>query len=47
MFVQTGIFRMESTCATCKGTGKIVSVWYKSSSVLCHIDSLLYDINDI
>lgn len=30
MFVQTGIFRMESTCATCKGTGKIVSSFCKS-----------------
>lgn len=25
-YVQSGIFRMESTCGTCKGTGKIVSV---------------------
>ncbi|KAL3004199.1 hypothetical protein AAZX31_08G149700 [Glycine max] len=29
-FVQTGIFRMESTCGTCKGTGKIVSNFCKS-----------------
>ena len=28
-YVQAGIFRMESTCGTCKGTGKIVSVWFK------------------
>ncbi|KAH1211102.1 Chaperone protein dnaJ GFA2, mitochondrial [Glycine max] len=29
-YVQTGIFRMESTCGTCKGTGKIVSNFCKS-----------------
>ncbi|RDY07578.1 Chaperone protein dnaJ GFA2, mitochondrial, partial [Mucuna pruriens] len=29
-FVQAGIFRMESTCGTCKGTGKIVSNFCKS-----------------
>lgn len=29
-FVQAGIFRMESTCTTCKGTGKIVSSFCKS-----------------
>ncbi|XP_022634645.1 chaperone protein dnaJ GFA2, mitochondrial isoform X2 [Vigna radiata var. radiata] len=30
LFVQVGIFRMESTCGTCKGTGKIVSNFCKS-----------------
>ncbi|XP_020233367.1 chaperone protein dnaJ GFA2, mitochondrial isoform X2 [Cajanus cajan] len=30
IFVQNGIFRMESTCGTCKGTGKIVSNFCKS-----------------
>ncbi|KAG4981586.1 Chaperone protein dnaJ GFA2, mitochondrial [Glycine max] len=30
LFVQAGIFRMESTCGTCKGTGKIVSNYCKS-----------------
>ncbi|XP_027909229.1 chaperone protein dnaJ GFA2, mitochondrial-like isoform X2 [Vigna unguiculata] len=30
LFVQAGIFRMESTCGTCKGTGKIVSNFCKS-----------------
>ncbi|KAH1231489.1 Chaperone protein dnaJ GFA2, mitochondrial [Glycine max] len=30
LFVQAGIFRMESTCGTCKGTGKIVSDYCKS-----------------
>ncbi|MED6171811.1 hypothetical protein PIB30_044229 [Stylosanthes scabra] len=29
-YVQAGIFRMESTCGTCKGTGKIVSEFCKS-----------------
>ncbi|KAI9116385.1 hypothetical protein K1719_012552 [Acacia pycnantha] len=29
-YVQAGIFRMESTCTTCKGTGKIVSSFCKS-----------------
>ncbi|KAK7314294.1 hypothetical protein VNO77_39510 [Canavalia gladiata] len=29
-FVQAGIFRMESTCGSCKGTGKIVSNYCKS-----------------
>ncbi|CAJ1933973.1 unnamed protein product [Sphenostylis stenocarpa] len=30
LFVQAGIFRMESTCGSCKGTGKIVSNFCKS-----------------
>ncbi|MED6210088.1 hypothetical protein PIB30_060807 [Stylosanthes scabra] len=29
-YVQAGIFRMESTCGACKGTGKIVSEFCKS-----------------
>ncbi|KAI4333169.1 hypothetical protein L6164_018008 [Bauhinia variegata] len=29
-FVQAGIFRMESTCGACKGTGRIVSSYCKS-----------------
>ncbi|RYR13616.1 hypothetical protein Ahy_B04g070522 isoform C [Arachis hypogaea] len=29
-YVQAGIFRMESTCGSCKGTGKIVSEFCKS-----------------
>ncbi|KAI4323375.1 hypothetical protein L6164_022988 [Bauhinia variegata] len=29
-FVQAGIFRMESTCGVCKGSGKIVSSYCKS-----------------
>ncbi|KAF7824514.1 chaperone protein dnaJ GFA2, mitochondrial [Senna tora] len=29
-YVQAGIFRMESTCTSCKGTGKIVSSFCKS-----------------
>ncbi|CAK8575056.1 unnamed protein product [Lathyrus sativus] len=30
IFVQTGIFRMQSPCGTCKGTGRIVSSFCKS-----------------
>ncbi|MCH91348.1 chaperone protein dnaJ mitochondrial-like, partial [Trifolium medium] len=30
MYVQTGMFRMQSTCVTCKGTGKIVSSFCQS-----------------
>ncbi|KAK2379252.1 chaperone protein dnaJ GFA2, mitochondrial [Trifolium repens] len=30
MYVSTGIFRMQSTCVTCKGTGKIVSSFCQS-----------------
>lgn len=43
VIIQTVIGGVKIPCINCKGTGVIATVWYKLSSALCNIDSLLFN----